>query len=65
MEDDPSSFRKNMVYNPISNEWMPRAESELATADDSAAKAAAGGDGGNRYAKRAEKREKTKQRKKR
>ena len=40
-----------MVYNPISNEWMPRAESELATADDSAA---AGGEGGdsNRYARR-------------
>ena len=41
-----------MVYNPISNEWMPRAESELATADDSAA---AGGEGGdsNRYARSA------------
>jgi hypothetical protein len=53
VEDDSSGARKNMVYNPVSNEWMPRAQSELATTDD---RAAAGGDGGdsNRYARRVE-----------
>ena len=63
VEDDPSSFRKNMVYNPVSNEWMPRAESDLADTTS----AGGGGDGGdsNRYARRAEKREKTRGRKKR
>ena len=63
VEEDPSSYRKNMVYNPVSNEWMPRAETELA--DTTSATGGTDGGDSNRYARRAEKREKTKQRKKR
>eukprot|EP00908_Phaeocystis_cordata_P024617 Transcript_7076.p2 GENE.Transcript_7076~~Transcript_7076.p2 ORF type:complete len:196 (-),score=75.66 Transcript_7076:196-717(-) len=64
-DDLASGVKKNMVYNPVTNEWTSRAQSDLVDESDIGG-GGGGGDGdSNRYARRMEKRQKQKQKKKR
>ena len=61
IDERDAGIKKNMVYNPVTNEWTSRQESELV---DDTPTAGDGGDN-NRYARRMEKRQKQKQKKRR
>lgn len=60
--------KKNMIYNPATNEWRAKEKSEMPSASSSSSGGGGGGGadgGGNRYEKRIMKKEKQKQKKKR
>lgn len=60
--------KKNMIYNPATNEWRPKEASEMSSASSSSSAGGSGGGAsgsGNRYEKRMMKKEKQRQKKKR